>query len=342
MSTQKEFGFRSSVGGYHKGEVHAYIAKIAKDFAKQNEEWELERAKLQREIQNGREDIRKNEHLREELTCQYLDALSKIDRMMEHLSAEQQKNEELLAEKESNLQRMEQLELFEKTKEALAKAKISLSLEQKRVGVLQKEKDSMASRLETLEASLAASEETIRDNVRDHKTLTAENQALRSQLEAMETIVSTSKEIMETEQKRTEAREAKIDSLRERLSATENALAQAQTDASEALAAERKKNDALSDENLALNEQLRQIQAQREAEQALPEQAAQTAAQAEEAEKALAQARAEIEKLRADLIQQNRSERIAYAHTNTFFIMEEKMGRFYRDAMYASESKIGL
>ena len=50
----------------------------------------------------------------------------------------------------------------------------------------------------------------------------------------------------------------------------------------------------------------------------------------------------EVEKLRADLIYQDRSERIAYAHTNTFFIMEEKMGRFYRDAMCASETKTGF
>ena len=65
------------------------------------------------------------------------------------------------------------------------------------------------------------------------------------------------------------------------------------------------------------------------------------AALAEKSEKLLA-LEAEIEKLRADLIYQNKAERVAYAHTNTFFIMEEKMGRFYRDAMYASEPKIGI
>ena len=107
MSVTKEIGFRSSVGGYHKGDVNNYIAGIAKDIAKQNEEWETERGQYQREIQHGREELRKNERLREELTCQYLDALSKIDTMMEHLSAEQQKNEELLAERENNAERMD-------------------------------------------------------------------------------------------------------------------------------------------------------------------------------------------------------------------------------------------
>ena len=59
-------------------------------------------------------------------------------------------------------------------------------------------------------------------------------------------------------------------------------------------------------------------------------------------EEELLAAQKEIEKLRADLIYQDRTERIAYAHTNTFFIKEEKMGRFYRDAMYASDTKTGF
>ena len=56
----------------------------------------------------------------------------------------------------------------------------------------------------------------------------------------------------------------------------------------------------------------------------------------------LEDAKNEIEKLRSELIYQERSERVAYAHTNTFFILEEKMGRFYRDAMCASDTKIGF
>ena len=89
MSKKKQFGFRSSFGGYNKSEVNAYISKIAQDISKQNEEWEMERGQFQREIQHEREEAKKNDRLREELTCQYLDALSKIDKMMEHLSAEQ-------------------------------------------------------------------------------------------------------------------------------------------------------------------------------------------------------------------------------------------------------------
>ena len=82
MSKKKQFGFRSSFGGYNKGEVNAYIAKIAQDISKQNEDWETERGQFQRELQHEREETKKNERLREELTCQYLDALSKIDKMI--------------------------------------------------------------------------------------------------------------------------------------------------------------------------------------------------------------------------------------------------------------------
>ena len=126
MNNVKGYGFRSSFGGYHKGQVHAYIAQMAKDIAKQNEEWEIEKAKFLRELQIEKEEAKKSERLREELACQYLDALSKIDKMMEHLTSEQQKNEELIAEQEKNQQKMEKLADFELTKESLAKAKVSL------------------------------------------------------------------------------------------------------------------------------------------------------------------------------------------------------------------------
>ena len=55
-----------------------------------------------------------------------------------------------------------------------------------------------------------------------------------------------------------------------------------------------------------------------------------------------AEVQGKLAKLNDDLIQQGKEDRIAYAHTNTFFIMEEKMGKFYRDTMYASDNKIGF
>ena len=95
--------------------------------------------------------------------------------------------------------------------------------------------------------------------------------------------------------------------------------------------------------------ELTSIKSELEKEKAHAEEAQQQMLKNAELENALAQknadllaVQAEIEKLRADLIYQNKAERIAYAHTNTFFIMEEKMGRFYRDSMYASEGKIGI
>ena len=459
MSTQKEFGFRSSVGGYHKGEVNAYIARLAQDIAKQNEERDMERAQHQRELQHIREEIRKNEKLREELTCQYLDALSKIDQMMEHLAAEQQKNEELMAEKANNVQRMEQLEMFDMTKEALAKAKISLSLEQKRVAILQKEKENLTARLSNLEASLANSKDAITSKLRDNKTLSAENDALKARLDAMDMIIASSKEIIATEKQRTEAWNAKTDALYEQIAGLEKELAKykdkqttstsafndmksnlgnaraALNQAKQALAAEQNKNAALIQEKTMLASEISHLKNTVEqtrakmAEQITAEQAAAKAASEEilaaeraknaelatanealtaelasvktASEESLAAERAknaelataneamtaklttakaelenektnskavqkhnakiaaleaalaeksaellavqaEIEKLRGDLVYQNRMERVAYAHTNTFFIKEEKMGRFYRDAIYGSEQKIGI
>ena len=235
MSTTKEFGFRSSVGGYHKGDVNTYITRLAKDIAKQNEEWEIERGQFQREIQHEREEARKNERLREELTCQYLDALSKIDTIMEHLSAEQQKNEELIAEKENNLQRMEKLADFDLTKEALARAKVSLSLEQKRVSILQKEKENLTARLATVETSLNNSKDTVTSKIRDNKILSAENDALKAQLEAMDMIISSSKEILATEKQRSEAWNAKTDSLYAQIASLEKELAKAKTSSTAAI-----------------------------------------------------------------------------------------------------------
>ena len=443
MSTTKEFGFRSSVGGYHKGDVNTYITRLAKDIAKQNEEWEIERGQFQREIQHEREEARKNERLREELTCQYLDAISKIDTIMEHLSAEQQKNEELIAEKENNLQRMEKLADFDLTKEALARAKVSLSLEQKRVSILQKEKENLTARLATVEASLNNSKDTVTSKIRDNKILSAENDALKAQLEAMDMIISSSKEILATEKQRSEAWNAKTDALYAQIASLEKELAKAkdkQTSSTSAindvkshlgnaraalnqtkqsLASEQNKNAALIKEKNALETEISNLKktleeiealqkdiqtnlaseqeknaalmkANRAAESALQAQKTESAknvealateraqnaelaktnealaaeltavkealdkekndttktaeleaALAEKSEKLLA-LEAEIEKLRADLVYQNKAERVAYAHTNTFFIMEEKMGRFYRDAMYASEPKIGI
>jgi hypothetical protein len=120
------------------------------------------------------------------------------------------------------------------------------------------------------------------------------------------------------------------------------ALNEAKANGAEALASEREKNVLLTTANkklIADNEQLIEelTEAQRKAEKTA---ALETALAEKTAE--LEALQAEIEKLRADLVYQNKAERIAYAHTNTFFIMEEKMGRFYRDAMCASESKIGI
>ena len=123
MSDQKNYGFRGALGGYNKNEVHAYISKMAKDIARQADEWETERAQYQKQLQNEKEESKKNEQLRDELACQYFETLSKLNEITALLAAEQERTKALLAEKESFAQEMEKLADFELTKEALAKAK---------------------------------------------------------------------------------------------------------------------------------------------------------------------------------------------------------------------------
>ena len=107
------------------------------------------------------------------------------------------------------------------------------------------------------------------------------------------------------------------------------------------LSTEREKIASLTADNKALEIELNATKADLEAQAQTPKTAELEAILSEKTAELLT-AQAEIEKLRGDLVYQNKSERIAYAHTNTFFIMEEKMGRFYRDSMFASEEKIGI
>ena len=101
-------------------------------------------------------------------------------------------------------------------------------------------------------------------------------------------------------------------------------------------------NEVLTAELTALKDELEKAKTLSDETQQQTVRSAELEAALAEKSEELRAAQAEIEKLRADLIYQNKAERVAYAHTNTFFIMEEKMGRFYRDAMYGSEQKIGI
>ena len=224
MGNNKNYGFHGAWGGYNKSEVHAYIANMAKDIARQNEEWETERAQYQKQLQNEQEESKKIEQLRDELACQYYEALSKLEELNALLTAEQEKTTALLAEKESFAKEMEKLADFELTKESLAKAKVSLVREQKRANTLQREREEMLAKIATLENSVANSKEAITSKLRDNRTLSAENDALKVQLEAMDLIISTSKEIIATEKKRTEVWNAKTDSLYDQIAELEKEL----------------------------------------------------------------------------------------------------------------------
>ena len=65
------------------------------------------------------------------------------------------------------------------------------------------------------------------------------------------------------------------------------------------------------------------------------------AAETVAAKSAQSEAEAKFAKLEKDLIRQEKDDRVAYAHTNPFFIMEENMGRFYRDTVYGADLKKG-
>ena len=119
------------------------------------------------------------------------------------------------------------------------------------------------------------------------------------------------------------------------------------------LAAEQTRAESLETEKAALITELEALKADfaqmKETDGATQQKLVEEQAKAEELNRlilekteALLTAQKEVEKLRADLIYQDRAERVAYAHTNTFFIKEEKMGRFYRDAMWATDTKTGF
>ena len=118
MGNKKNYGFRGALGGYNRNEVNAYIANMAQDIARQNDEWETERAQYQKQLQNEQEESKKIEQSRDELACQYYEALSKLEQMRELLLAEQEKTGALTAEKEQFAQEMQKLADFELTKES--------------------------------------------------------------------------------------------------------------------------------------------------------------------------------------------------------------------------------
>ena len=163
-------------------------------------------------------------------------------------------------------------------------------------------------------------------------------------------------QILSAEQARAEALEAEKAEMLKEIETVKAALAEAKVSdnaTQQILSAEQVRAEALEAEKAALIKEAEAIKADFMQAKAADDETKEklTAAQAKSVEletavrektEELLKAQKELEKLRSDLIYQDRMERIAYAHTNTFFIMEEKMGRFYRDAMCASDTKTGF
>ncbi len=66
---KKKTGFRKSLGGYRKDDVNQYIADLAKDFSNERDEWETEKAKIQRVSEDEKAEKTLAETQRDELAC---------------------------------------------------------------------------------------------------------------------------------------------------------------------------------------------------------------------------------------------------------------------------------
>ncbi|MBQ2988271.1 MAG: hypothetical protein IJD59_04120, partial [Clostridia bacterium] len=198
--------------------------------------------------------------------------------------------------------------------------------------------EALNAELTAIKASEADSIAALAAERAKNETLTAENEALNAELTAIKASEADSTAALAAERAKNETLTAENEALNAELTA----IKASEADSIAALTAERAKNETLASVHETVSAELAATKAAlAEAQEQSLRNAKLEAALAQKTAEILA-LQAETEKLRADLIYQDRSERVAYAHTNTFFIMEEKMGRFYRDAMCFSEEKTGI
>lgn len=74
MENEKDIVLRNAIGGYNKSDVNEYIASMAKEFSRREEEWYTEKRKLERAAEDERAEKERCTKLCDELACQYYEA----------------------------------------------------------------------------------------------------------------------------------------------------------------------------------------------------------------------------------------------------------------------------
>ena len=74
MENAKDIVLRNAIGGYNKSDVNEYIASMAKEFSRREEEWYTEKRKLERAAEDERAERERCTKLCDELACQYYES----------------------------------------------------------------------------------------------------------------------------------------------------------------------------------------------------------------------------------------------------------------------------
>lgn len=95
MEQEKDIVLRNAIGGYNKSDVNEYIASMAKEFSRREEEWYTEKRKLERALDDERAEKERFTKLCDELACQYYEVWVDVRHKREALEEEQKISSEL-------------------------------------------------------------------------------------------------------------------------------------------------------------------------------------------------------------------------------------------------------
>lgn len=110
MENEKNAVFRNAFGGYNKNDVNEYLASMAKEFARREDEWDTERGKLERMSQDERTEKEQIAAQRDELACQLYSVQADVQQKTGELERECQITTELKASIAGLSERIHQLE----------------------------------------------------------------------------------------------------------------------------------------------------------------------------------------------------------------------------------------
>ena len=155
MGNEKDVVFRNASGGYNKSDVNTYIARMAQEFSRRSEDWETEKLRLNRSIEEEMEAIKKMESEKEDSEVKCKEALAKLEGQSEMLLDVQKQNEALQAEKEALSEKLLEAEI---QISELDGVRDSLSAEQKKNRELSNEKQSLSAEILALKEKASALE----------------------------------------------------------------------------------------------------------------------------------------------------------------------------------------